>query len=57
MAFDPDGMWGAHAAMWAGVAILVASAIMLAQARADAARLRYETEPVPLPEARAIVRD
>lgn len=57
MAFDPDGMWGAHVAMWAGVSILVASAIMIAQARAEAARLRFETEPAPLPQARAIVRD
>ncbi len=53
MAFDNDGMWGAHVAMWSGLAIVVASSIMIAQAR-DEIRSKL---PASLPEARAIVRD
>jgi len=57
LASDPDGMWGAHVAMWAGLAMVVVSSLMIAQARAEVARVRFETEPAPLPEARALVRD
>lgn len=57
LASDPDGMWGAHVAMWSGLAMVVVCSLMIAQARAEVARVRLETGPAPLPEARAIVRD
>lgn len=56
MAFDRDGLWGAHVALWSGLALCVASAIMLSRARAEVRRKRRESEPAALPEARAIVR-
>jgi hypothetical protein len=57
LASDPDGMWGAHVALWTGLAIVIVSIVMLAQAREEVALQRRDTEPAPLPTARAIVRD
>ncbi len=57
MAFDHDGMWGAFVALGAAVVIVVASSLWIAQTRDELARKRRETEPAPLPQARAIARD
>jgi hypothetical protein len=57
LAFDPDAMWGAFVAVGAGLAMMLASGAMIARAVDEVARKRRETEPAPLPEARAIVRD
>jgi hypothetical protein len=57
LAFDPEGMWGAHVALGAGLVMILASGIMIARAHHELLRRRRETEPAPLPEARAIVRD
>ena len=57
LAFDPDRMWGAYVSFGTAIAMMVASAAMIARAHAEVVRKRRETEPAPLPEARAIVRD
>ncbi len=54
---DPDRMWGAYVSFGAGIAMMVASAAVIARAHEEVVRKRRETEPAPLPEARAIVRD
>lgn len=57
LSFDPDGMFGAHLALAASVLLLGASIVALRSAHGDLVRHRRETEPAPLPTARALVRD
>ena len=57
LAFDADGMWGAHVALGAALTIVVASILLIVHAHDEEARKRRDTEPAPLPQARAIVRD
>jgi len=57
LSFDPDGMWGGYVAFGAGVMMMIVTAGMISRAHAEVVRLRMETEPAQLPEARAIIRD
>jgi len=57
LAFSPDGMWGAYLAFGAGVVLMIVSAGMISRAHAEIVRLRMESEPAELPQARAIIRD
>jgi len=57
LAFSPDGMWGGYVAVAAGVAMMIVSAAMISRAHEEMVRIRMESEPAPLPEARAIIRD
>jgi len=53
---DPDRMWGAYVSFGTGIAMMVASGVMVGRAHEQIVRTRRETEPAPLPEARALVR-
>lgn len=57
LGFSPDGMWGAYVAFGASLVMMVVSGAMVARAHEELLRIRRESEPAPLPEARAIIRD
>jgi hypothetical protein len=57
LAFDPDAMFGAWIALAGSAALLIASIAALRSAHRELVEQRRETEPAPLPTARALVRD